>query len=1410
MSLRFLLLCLLAMFPGGNCLAQELTPPLAIRTHADAVIAAYYASIPAARRVAAREAEADAPINMRPLDINDDGIADWRVEYGLIGLCGTGGCLNEILVSRQDGTFDLAMHRQALTVRFQHDQDGNALLRVSFHDGVCWSQSGTQCVLGFRWDERHRRFADVLLSETAARRYDVSLLDLEDTPLPSAIFPALRAVQQACANGRKAARPAGFRSSRSFDFDGDGRLDWLVGNGAHCSPDGIEQGRATPVTVWLDRDGTPQLALTVSAGFAFVDVSGARPVLGVDCRHESGPCSEEAYIWEPAVNRLQRMEPAHLNAADAGFLTEWIARLMPGGGAMPVPEPSDIARARSLAVMLESTASPTDSELARARLVSGAMLSVAGLEGGLEKLRLAADQLRYQTGDDLGIQFRLASAYRARAARATDDADDRYYGARDAILYPVEGSLDGISRWGVELAIEESLRSGWVASFGSYELRDDDLAARPGSLVGHGIMEAYRASVARTERRYGDASAIEQAALDQLTDPEGPEAAYLHRGMAKSLLGLGKLDQAEDHARIAARLRTALPGANRREAMAAQIDLAMLLLLVRRTSEAEAILRDTVATLRAEKGDNYMLVRALRGLADAAIDAGRARDASEVLAAARIEEERLGARDVIDPVYSIYEATEVSRLLARSEVVLGNPLGAEEFVALVENTNFVGNVEESSISALLDAIEFGGPVFTDAQLGAMVSALDAPGKRRQDIAARAVDIAEQNLPGGHPWIARARRLLAQALIIADDPAAGDALTAALDAASAQQQDGRLGGLEIRNDAVRFYLHRSAEGDTAQALHYAREAVSIARNRRAALGDTAKTGLANAEMRRAYIGLVAVVAIHQQLQATPDAALADEAFRAFQEAEQSQAAIAMRNNVLRALAEGSKNLRIATIFNQYLTAEREHAALGQLYLSAITGGSDGDVTVLLQRQAAARKEMERTRLELATALPRYRDLASDGPLPLAEVQGRLRHGQGLYLLGGDGQDLVAMLIGGPLPRLLYVPGGAVTMARDIRRIRCMLDRSFCTRADLSAIGADLLRSNVPADGSVPFDLAAALRIGKTVLSPFAADLAAFHTLYVVQQGRTADLPLAIVPLAQTANDDRFNPGRMRSVEWLIDRAAIVQLPSASVLLPATAPAKGISARSFIGIGNPALQGDRPLSEGLGAVMPSPSVRGGYLADVGAIAQLSPLPETQRELEGLARAMGSNVTSLITGLNATETRVKADKRLLKAGMITFATHGLMPGDFDGLAEPGLVMTPPPQASSVDDGLLLASEVARFDLRARQVLLSACNTASANGPPGADSLSALARAFLVAGAETVIASRWSLLDDATAALSETMARSEAADPTLSPAAALRDAMIAVRRGYTSDGKPVPGWDESWSHPRAWGAFILVAPRD
>src|SRR5690606_7321733 len=143
--------------------------------------------------------------------------------------------------------------------------------------------------------------------------------------------------------------------------------------------------------------------------------------------------------------------------------------------------------------------------------------------------------------------------------------------------------------------------------------------------------------------------------------------------------------------------------------------------------------------------------------------------------------------------------------------------------------------------------------------------------------------------------------------------------------------------------------------------------------------------------------------------------------------------------------------------------------------------------------------------------------------------------------------------------------------------------------------------------------------------------------------------------------------------------------------------------------------------------------GVFADVSAVRNLPALPQTGPEVERLATALGGR-SSLYLGADATETAVKAAD-LSGYDVIAFATHGLLSGDLEGLAEPALVLTPPEVASSRDDGLLTASEIAALNLTADWVLLSACNTAGSNGEPDAEGLSGLARAFLYARARSIL---------------------------------------------------------------------------
>jgi CHAT domain-containing protein len=170
-----------------------------------------------------------------------------------------------------------------------------------------------------------------------------------------------------------------------------------------------------------------------------------------------------------------------------------------------------------------------------------------------------------------------------------------------------------------------------------------------------------------------------------------------------------------------------------------------------------------------------------------------------------------------------------------------------------------------------------------------------------------------------------------------------------------------------------------------------------------------------------------------------------------------------------------------------------------------------------------------------------------------------------------------------------------------------------------------------------------------------------------------------------------------------------------------------------------------------------------------------------------------------LNATETLVK-QTRLDQYRIVYFATHGLVAGDLQTFskanAEPALVLTIPVKPTELDDGLLQASEVAELKLNADWVVLSACNTASSDGV-GAEALSGLARAFLYAGARSLVVSHWDVSDDATATLMSNLFDFSVKKPELSHGEALREATLSLLNNAKTN-------DEA--HPRMWAPFVVV----
>ena len=197
-------------------------------------------------------------------------------------------------------------------------------------------------------------------------------------------------------------------------------------------------------------------------------------------------------------------------------------------------------------------------------------------------------------------------------------------------------------------------------------------------------------------------------------------------------------------------------------------------------------------------------------------------------------------------------------------------------------------------------------------------------------------------------------------------------------------------------------------------------------------------------------------------------------------------------------------------------------------------------------------------------------------------------------------------------------------------------------------------------------------------------------------------------------------------------------------------------------------------------------------------MTALPETTDELCTVARKLGVPESELWLGDRATERNIKEmseQGRLANYGIVHFATHGLVSGELQGLAEPALVLTPPAEASETDDGLLTASEVAQLKLNADWVVLSACNTAAA-GAQGAEALSGLARAFFYAGARALLVSHWKVNSDAAVRLTTKAFAELEANPKIGRAEALRRSMIDVITHGTDDEV----------HPAFWAPFSVV----
>jgi len=354
---------------------------------------------------------------------------------------------------------------------------------------------------------------------------------------------------------------------------------------------------------------------------------------------------------------------------------------------------------------------------------------------------------------------------------------------------------------------------------------------------------------------------------------------------------------------------------------------------------------------------------------------------------------------------------------------------------------------------------------------------------------------------------------------------------------------------------------------------------------------------------------------------------------------------------------------------------------------------------------------------------------------------------------------------------------------------------------------------------PFDLKLAYELYGLLLKPVEAGWKQAKNLIVVTNGALGLLPLSLLPTAPAQVTEGDGPlfSGYRQVPWLARTHAVTMVPSAAALRTLRQIPPGSAKRErLIGFGDPifskeqaAAQGEKPsvqlamaaATRGLPLMRrSSPKLDG---VDSAELALLPALPDTADELKSIASALESDPSKILAlGVKANEQTVKTAD-LSRYKIIVFATHGLVPGELNGLTQPALALSAPEVAGVDGDGLLTMEEILALKLDADWVVLSACNTGSGAGA-GAEAASGLGRAFFYAGTRALLVTNWSVHSQSARDLTTDLFRRQTVDPKLSRGEALRQAMMALLdKGYVDEGGKTLF---AYAHPLFWAPYTII----
>ena len=464
--------------------------------------------------------------------------------------------------------------------------------------------------------------------------------------------------------------------------------------------------------------------------------------------------------------------------------------------------------------------------------------------------------------------------------------------------------------------------------------------------------------------------------------------------------------------------------------------------------------------------------------------------------------------------------------------------------------------------------------------------------------------------------------------------------------------------------------------------------------------------------------------------------------------------------------------------EIITLDSEVARLSMSPVRSDDNAKTLAADVVLRNQLAAAQTALLTKL---AAYPKFQALVNSS-LSLTDLQHALRGGEAYYKLIFLGEQPYAILVTANAAKILKIDSTRSALETMTNRLRDSI---------VVEINHQLITD--------PFDIATAYSLYRLLFAPVSADIADSTHLIFEPDGPLLKLPASVLVtekasvdayLKRTSNPSE-DPFDFTDVAWLGRNRMVSTSISPQSFLDVRALPASTAPRRYLGFGQ-----NTPTRQ----LSYAPhSSEGRNPCDWPLSLWDNPVSST--ELTLASAALGGSGNMVVTGTDFSDTAVRGRTDLPDFRVVQFATHGLVTAPHPGCpARPALVTSFGPRDS---DGLLSFKEIFDLHFDADTIILSACDTAGAATSAatreagittgGNFALDGLVRAFIGAGARTVIASHWPVPDDYNAT-QKLMTGLFQGGTQLAVGEALRRSQVKLMD------------DPLTSHPYYWAAFAII----